>query len=164
MSRQHRSSLRTIVLLFVIAAVLLVALFARPIPDESTPWQFFRGGFAHADSVGKATGLVFFTIVLMGMNLVATLARLGIGLVVPVVLVGAAVLTSARVRRSRLVRIGFGLGLLGVVPLVLVGTFITDNPVGLGFLFMFLAPIAAILIVTGTVLALTARGSDAAPS
>lgn len=152
-SRSRRT--RAVALVSTAATLLIVGLFARPISDESTPWQFLHAGLAHADSVGKTAGLVFFTIVLVGMNLMASLARLRMGLVLPVVLFGAAAVSSARVRRSRLVRIGVGLGILGVVPLVLVGTMVTDNPVGLGFLFAFLMPVAAILIISGTVLALT---------
>lgn len=147
----------------VIAVILIVALFARPIPDESTPWEFLRNAVVHLDSAGKIAGAVFFTIVLMGMNLIATLARLRLGLMLPVVLLAALAVMSARVRRSWLVRIGFGLGALGVVPLVIVGALITDNPVGLGFLFAFLTPIAALMILGGAVLALTTKESHDIP-
>ena len=100
--------------------------------------------------------VVFLTIVMMWLNFTAALERLNLGLLLPIILIALAALAATRpqVRRSRLVRAGFGLLLVGFVPLVVVGTFITDNPVGLGFLFAFLTPIAALLIVSGTILAI----------
>jgi hypothetical protein len=62
--------------------------------------------------------------------------------------------TKPHVRKSLLVRAGFGVFLVGFIPLVVVGSFITDNPVGLGFLFAFLAPVSVLLVISGTVLAL----------
>jgi hypothetical protein len=63
------------------------------------------------------------------------------------------------VRQSRLVRLGFGLVALGVVPLILAGTF-TNNPLGFGFLFAFLTPVGGLLIVSGTILALAEQSPD----
>lgn len=152
---------RRLMVVGVVAAVFIVALFARPLADEQTPWEFFRASAARTDTAGKVAALFFFTTVLMWMNLMAALVRVRLGLLLPIVLVALAVLAAvnAQVRRSRLVRVGFGLLVAGVLPLAAVGTFGTDNPVGLGFLFAFLTPIAALLIVTGTILALTADRS-----
>ena len=66
---------------------------------------------------------------------------------------------SPAVRQSRLVRMGFGLVALGVVPLIVAGTF-TNNPLGFGFLFAFLTPVGGLLIVSGTVFALAEQSPD----
>jgi hypothetical protein len=165
MPSRPRGPSRGIIVVAVVAAALVVALFARPLPDEQTPWEFLRNGAAHADSPGKRMALVFFTIVLMWMNFMAALARVRLGLLLPIVLGALLALTlvSPRVRQSRLVRVGFGLLAVGLIPLVVVGGLITDNPVGLGFLFAFLTPIAGLLILCGTVLALTTRQSHDRP-
>jgi hypothetical protein len=55
--------------------------------------------------------------------------------------------------------LGFGLVALGVVPLIIAGTF-TNNPLGFGFLFAFLTPVGALLIVTGTIFALAAQSPN----
>lgn len=163
MPRNRDASTRALTVIAAIAVVLVVGLFAKPLPDEGTPWEFFRGGAAHTDSPLKLTGLVFFTIVLAGMNLMATAARLRVGPLVPILIVAVAALAivSPNVRRSRLVRAGFGLLLLALLPLAVAGSFVTDNPVGFGFLFAFLTPIGAVLIVAGAILALTATRPDA---
>lgn len=72
-----------------------------------------------------------------------------------VILIGILLLAATpHVRRSWLVRAGFILFLVGFVPLVVVGVFITDNPIGLGFLFALLTPISMLMIISGTVVAL----------
>lgn len=136
-------------------------MFARPLSDESTPWEFFREGISHTDSALKASGLIVFTIVLMWMNFMAVLAKIRLGKLLPILAVALAMvaLCNSKVRKSRLVRVGFALLGIGLVPLVIVGTFVSDNPVGLGFLFAFMTPIAGLLIISGTVLALTSTES-----
>jgi hypothetical membrane protein len=65
-------------------------------------------------------------------------------------------LLHRRARQSRLVRTGFVLLLISILPLLLVGTFSMEanpNPVGLGLLFVFVSPIAYLLILSGAIVA-----------
>jgi hypothetical protein len=151
---------RAAILVPVIGVVLIVSMVARPLPGEQTPWEFFRHALPHIDSIGKGLALAFFTTILTFMNFMAVMAKLRLSLLLPVVLIALASLAvfSPAVRQSRLVRAGFGLVALGVVPLIIAGTF-TNNPLGFGFLFAFLTPIGGLLLVGGTLFALAARQS-----
>lgn len=159
MSDHRRGPVQSLVIIGLIALVLVVALFARPLSDESTPWEFFREGISHTDSALKASGLIVFTIVLLWMNVMAVLAKIRLGKLLPILAVALAMVAvcNSKVRKARLVRVGFVLLGIGLAPLVIVGTFVSDNPVGLGLLFAFVTPIAALLIIGGTVLALTSK-------
>ena len=150
---------RAAVIVPVIGIVLIVSMVARPLAGEQTPWEFFRDAVPHVDSIGKGLGLAFFTTILAFMNFMAVAAKLRLS-VLPVALIAllSLVLFSPAARQSRLVRVGFGLLALGVVPLIIAGTF-TDNPLGFGFLFAFLTPVGGLLIVGGAILALTAKPS-----
>jgi hypothetical protein len=150
---------RAAIIVPAIGIVLIVSMVARPLAGEQTPWEFFRDAVPHIDSIGKGLGLAFFTTILAFMNFMAVAAKLRLSLL-PIVLIAllSLVLFSPAVRQSRLVRVGFGLVTLGVVPLIIAGTF-TNNPLGFGFLFAFLTPVGGLLIVGGTVLGLTAKQS-----
>ena len=115
--------------------------------DDDTPWRFFLDNVRHADSLAKWLALIFFTIVLIALYasqfLTAVLAA-----------VGVLALFSHRVRSSRLVRGGFALVLAGLVPLVVAGRFLSDNPLGFGFLYAFTRPVAAGMMAVGAMLAL----------
>jgi hypothetical protein len=137
--------------IMAIMAVLFVTLLATPLwAGTSTPWEFFRQNAAYADSVSKRLGLIFFTIVLMWLQLGS------LRLLLPIALIGlaASAIRNPHVRGSRLVQIGFSIFLLGFVPLLLAGVLMTDNPIGFGMLFAFLSPIGLLVIVVGTTLAL----------
>jgi hypothetical protein len=144
----------------VIGLVLIVSMVARPLAGEQTPWEFFRDAVPHIDSVGKGLALAFFTTVLTFMNFMAVMAKLKLSLVLPAVLVALASLAVfiPAVRQARLVRLGFTLVAIGVVPLIIAGTF-TNNPLGFGFLFAFLTPIGGLLIVGGILSALAHKPS-----
>lgn len=116
---------------------------------SDSPWSFFKENVRHADSVGKWLALIVFTVLLASMY-----AVLWFDAAIVLVVVLAAV--SPRVRDSRLVRTGFGVFLVGVLPLVAAGLF-NDNPLGFGFLFTFCRPVAAILMSTGAAFALLRR-------
>ena len=144
----------------VIGVILIVCMVARPLPGEQTPWEFFRDAVPHIDSIGKGLALAFFTTMLTFMNFMAAIATLRLSFLLPVALIALAssAVLSPAVWQSRLVRVGFGLVALGVVPLIIAGRF-TDNPLGFGFLFAFLTPVGGLLIVTGTIFALAAKQS-----
>jgi hypothetical protein len=142
----------------VIGALVIVSMVARPLPGEDTPWEFFRNALPHIDSFGKALGLAFFTTVLTFMNFMALAARLRLSLLVPIAFIALTSLAAFNpaVRQSRLVRVGFGLVALAVLPLLIAGAF-TDNALGFGFLFAFLTPVGGLLIVGGAISALAAK-------
>ena len=77
----------------------------------------------HIDNPWKALSLAFFTTMLTFMNFMALVATLRVGPLVQIFFLGLAALTlfSPTVRRSRLVRTGTGLVVLGVVPLMIAG-------------------------------------------
>ena len=144
----------------VIGVILIVSMVARPLPGEETPWEFVVDNLPRIDSFGKVLGLAFFAIILTFMNAMALAAVFRLGVLVPVVFIALVLMAvfSPVVRESRLVRAGFGLVALGVVPLWVAGMF-SNNPLGFGFLFAFLTPIGGLLIVGGAILALTAGQS-----
>lgn len=148
---------RRAIILIVVGVVLLVSMFTRPAPDYETPWEFSRDALPHVDSIGKVLALVFFTTVLAFMNFMGVTARLRLHPLIPAIaLVVPAALAafSPAVRRARLVHAGFVLVGLGVVPLAIAGIF-NNNPLGFGFLFAFLTPIGGLLLIVGTIAALT---------
>jgi hypothetical protein len=151
---------RAAIILPIVGVILIVSMVARPLPGEQTPWEFFRDALPHVDTFSKGLGLAFFTTVLTFMNFLALVARLRLSFLLPIALIALMLLAvfSPAVRESRLVRVGFGLVTLGVVPLLIAGTF-TDNPLGFGFLFAFLTPIGLLLIVSGAIFALATRES-----
>lgn len=150
---------RSAIIGLVIGAVLTASMFVSGIPGEEwTPWQFVHNALPHIDTVGKALALVFFGTIVTFMNFMALMARLRLSLPIIVVALLAVAALSPAVRQSRLVRTGAVLMGVGVLPLVIAGQF-DNNPVGLGFLFAFVTPIAGVLIVSGTLLALTDRES-----
>jgi hypothetical protein len=152
---------RAAIIVPVIGVVLIFSMVARPLPGEQTPWEFFRDAVPHIDSIGKGLALAFFTTVLTFMNFMAVAAKLRLSLLLPIALIALVSLAvfSPAVRQSRLVRMGFGLIALGVVPLIIAGTF-TNNPLGFGFLFAFLTPVGGLLIVSGTIFALAEQSPD----
>jgi hypothetical protein len=152
---------RAAIIVPVVGVVLIVSMVARPLPGEQTPWEFFRDAVPHIDSIGKGLSLAFFTTVLTFMNFMAVAAKLRLSLLLPIALIALVSLAvfSPAVRQSRLVRMGFGLVALGVVPLIIAGTF-TNNPLGFGFLFAFLTPVGGLLIVSGTIFALAEQSPD----
>jgi hypothetical protein len=159
MSTSTNGFKRAAIIASVIGVVLTVSMVARPLPEEQTPWEIFRDAVPHIDSVAKGLALAFFTTVLTFMNFMAVAARLKLS-VLPIGLIAVVSLAvlSPAVLQSRLVRAGFGLVALGVVPLIIAGTF-TNNPLGFGFLFAFLTPLGGLLIISGAIFALTAKQS-----
>lgn len=151
-----RDLTRVAVIGLVIGGVLIACLVIRPVPGEETPWEFIRDALPHIDSAGKAAALVFFGTIATYQNFLALTRKLGVGLPVLVIAFMALALFSPAVRQSRLVRTGFVLAGVGVVPLLVAGQF-NNNPLGFGFLFAFLTPIAGLMIVAGIIMALTAR-------
>jgi len=139
----------------VIGVVLTACLVTRPVPGAETPWEFIRDALPHIDSVGKAAALVFFGTVVTFMNFLALTAKLRLSLPLFLIPLMALALFSPAVRQSRLVRTGFVLAGVGVVPLLIAGRF-NNNPLGFGFLFAFLTPVAGLMIVAGIIMALTA--------
>jgi hypothetical protein len=117
--------------------------------DDDTPWGFFSKNIKHANSLGKWLALIFFTLMLTYMYL----PRLVFGIVI---VVGVLAVVKPQVRNSRLVRIGLAFFVLGFVALNVAGRF-NDNPLGFGFLFAFLSPLAAVLMMLGAVKALFKR-------
>lgn len=111
--------------------------------DDDTPWGFFTKNIKHANSLGKWLALIFFTVMLTYMYL----PRLVFGIVI---VVGVLALIKPQVRNSQLVRIGLALFFLGFVALNVAGRF-NNNPLGFGFLFAFLSPLAAVLMLLGAV-------------
>ena len=151
---------RAAIIVPVIGVILIVCMVARPMPGEQTPWEFFLDAVPHIDSIGKGLALAFFTTTLTFMNFMAVIAKFRLSVLLPVVLIALAssAVFSPAVRQSRLVRVGFGLVALGVVPLIIAGRF-TNNPLGFGFLFAFLTPVGGLLIVSGAIFALAATQS-----
>jgi hypothetical protein len=122
------------------------ALQPRKPSDDDTPWGFFRKNVKHADSLGKWVALLFFTTMLTYLYL----PRLSLGIVI---VVGVLAVVSPQVRASRLVRIGLVFFLLAFVVLNVAGRF-TNNPLGAGFLFAFMSPLAAVMMLLGAMRAL----------
>ena len=163
--RARRAAFMVIAALFMIApmAVVPAALSVSASPsmqtattagqdrtdhgDTDTPWQFFSTNVRRADSLGKWLALIFFTMVLTALYVPRLLRGV-------VVLVGVLALVVPRVRHSRLVRIGFAVFLLGVVPLAVAGRLLTDNALGFGFFYAFTQPIAAVMMALGAIQAL----------
>jgi hypothetical protein len=126
------------------------AALQAPRPGEDdTPWRFFRENVRHADSLGHWLALFFFTMVLTALYLPRLLNGIAI-------VVGVLALVKPEVRNSSLVRSGLALFFLGFVALAVAGRF-NDNPLGIGFLFAFSRPLAAVMMVLGAVQRLLKR-------
>jgi hypothetical protein len=147
---------------FVLGTIVIASMVARPVAGEETPWERFVEAVPGVDSVGGALWIVFFGTILTVMNFGALVASLGLRWIFPTTVLAIVVLAvlSPAVRASWLVRTGAGVVALGVVPLLIAGLF-NDNPLGFGFLFVFLAPIGGVLILGGVMFALLAGGRTA---
>jgi hypothetical protein len=130
-------------------AGLLTALQAPGPSDNDTPWRFFRENLAHADSPMKWLALIFFTMVLTALYLPRLLNAIAF-------VVAVLALVNSKVRNSQLVRIGLTVFVLGFVALNVAGRF-NDNALGVGFLFAFSRPLAAVMMVLGATQALLKR-------
>lgn len=141
-----QSTSHTVRTLLAGAIIVTNALAARIYAQGSMPWELL-GQVGQAETLSQRLGLIFIAVVKMWLSL----GRLR--LLLPVILIALVVLAMAKVevRRSRLVQTGFALFLLGLLPLLLVGIFVTDNPVGLGMLFAFFSVIGLSVIFVGVI-------------
>jgi hypothetical protein len=130
-------------------AIIVTGLASRIYAQSSTPWEFL-GQVAQAESLSQRLGLIFVSVVMMWLYL----GRLR--LLLPVILLALVVLAIAKpgVRRSRLVQTGFALFIFGLLPLLVVGIFVTDNPVGLGMLFAFSSVTGLSVVFVGVIVTL----------
>lgn len=131
------------------AIIITDALTVRIYAQGSTPWEVL-GQVGQAETLSQRLGLIFIAVVMMWLYL----GRLR--LLLPVILIALVVLAIAKpaVRRSRLVQTGFAFFLLGLLPLLVVGIFVTDNPVGLGMLFAFFSVIGLSVVFVGVIVTL----------
>jgi len=155
MNTLTRDLTRVAVFGLLIGVVLIGSMVTRPVPGHGTPWEFVRDALPHIDSAGKAAALVFFGTIVTFMNFLALTATLRLSLPFLLIALMALAAFSPAVRQSRLVRLGFVLAGVGVVPLLVAGRF-DNNPLGFGFLFAFLTPVAGLMILAGITVALTA--------
>jgi hypothetical protein len=144
-----QSTSHTLRILLAGAIIVTNSLAARIYAQGSTPWEFL-GQVGQAETLSQRFGLIFVSVVMMWLYL----GRLR--LLLPIILLALVVLAIAKpgVRRSRLVRTGFALFIVGLLPLLVVGIFVTDNPVGLGMLFAFFSVIGLSVVFVGVIVAL----------